>query len=79
VGFGISLFTAVLGPQQPQARNVELATATAVAATTQGLVGHFHYLKRVRGAVRTVNADSAREKYILANSYLDAGAAGRLP
>jgi len=46
VGFGISLFSAVLGPQQPQARNVCFATATAVAAaTTHGLAGHSHTLE----------------------------------
>jgi hypothetical protein len=45
VGFGISLLAAVLGPQQPQARTVELATATAVAATTHGLASHLHQLK----------------------------------
>jgi hypothetical protein len=49
VGFGISLFTAVLGPQQPQARNVELATATAIAATTHGLATHLHHLKEYAG------------------------------
>jgi hypothetical protein len=45
VGFGISLFTAVLGPQQPQARNVVFATATAAAATTHGLASHSHQVK----------------------------------
>jgi hypothetical protein len=73
VGFGISLCTEVLGPQQPQARNVQLATATAVAATTQRLARHFHFHKRVRAAVRGVNGDCAREKPILANNNLDAG------
>jgi hypothetical protein len=45
VGFGISLCTDVLGPQQPQARNVVFATATAVAATTHGLASHSHHFK----------------------------------
>src|SRR5205823_14091523 len=45
VGFGISLFTAVLSPQQPQARNVVFATATAVAATTHHLARHVHQFK----------------------------------
>jgi len=56
VGFGISFCTEVLGPQQPQARNVMFATATAAAATTHGLASHFHYLKRVRGIAYGVNA-----------------------
>jgi hypothetical protein len=45
VGFGISFYTEVLGPQQPQARNVMFATATAIAATTHGLASHWHQLK----------------------------------
>jgi hypothetical protein len=55
VGFGISLLAAVLGPRQPQARNVELATATAAAATTHDLAKHFHYQERVRLRNKTVN------------------------
>jgi hypothetical protein len=77
VGFGISLFSAVLGPQQPQARNVCFATATAVAAaTTHGLAGHSHYVSRVRGVAGRVNAVCARKKMMLANNNLDAGAGG---
>jgi hypothetical protein len=58
VGFGISFCTEVLDPQQPQARNVLFATATAAAATTHSLARHFlHYLKRVRGIVRGVNTN----------------------
>jgi hypothetical protein len=45
VGFEISFCTEVLGPQQPQARNVVFATATAVAATTHGLASHSHHFK----------------------------------
>jgi hypothetical protein len=75
VGFGISLFSAVLGPQQPQARNVCFATATALAAaTTHGLAGHSHYVRRVRGVANRVNAVCARKKVILASDNLDAGA-----
>src|SRR5437762_11466569 len=55
VGFGISLFTAVLGPQQPQARNVVFATATEVAATTHSLATHLHQTISVRGITRSVN------------------------
>jgi hypothetical protein len=55
VGFGISLFTAVLSPQQPQARNVVFATATAVAATTHSLATHLHQNISVRGITRSVN------------------------
>jgi hypothetical protein len=55
VGFGISLFSAVLGPQQPQARNVGLATATAAAATTHDLARNLHQAIRVRGNVHGVN------------------------
>jgi hypothetical protein len=72
VGFGISLFSAFLDPQQPQARNVCFATATEVAATTHGLAGHSHYLKRVRGEADGVNAVCARKNMILANSIFDA-------
>src|SRR6266404_4199684 len=60
VGFGISLFTAVLGPQQPQARNVVFATATAVAATTHSLATHLHQNISVRGITRSVNIISFR-------------------
>jgi len=49
VGFGISLCTEDLSPQQPQARNVVFATATAVAATTHGLASHSHQLKEYVG------------------------------
>jgi hypothetical protein len=45
VGFGISFCTEVLVPQQPQARNVMFATATAVAATTHGLASHSHHFR----------------------------------
>jgi hypothetical protein len=45
VGFGISFCTEDLGPQQPQARNVVFATATAVAATTHGLASHSHHFR----------------------------------
>jgi len=45
VGFGISFCTELLVPQQPQARNVVLPTATAAAATTHGLASHSHQLK----------------------------------
>jgi hypothetical protein len=76
VGFAIPLSSAVLGPQQPQARNVCFATATAVAATTHGLAGHSHYIMRVRGVTRSVNAVCARKKMMLANDNLDAGMGG---
>jgi hypothetical protein len=55
VGFVISLLAAVLGPRQPQARNVDLPTATAAAATTHGLARHFHYQERVPLRNNTVN------------------------
>jgi hypothetical protein len=75
VGFGISFCTEVLDPQQPQARNVLFATATAAAATTHSLARHFHYLKRVRGIVRGVNTNPwVRKELMHLSSCLDAAA-----
>jgi len=75
VGFGISFCTEVLDPQQPQARNVLFATATAAAATTHSLARHFHYLKRVRGIVRGVNTNPCdRNELMHFSSCLDAAA-----
>jgi hypothetical protein len=75
VGFGISFCTEVLDPQQPQARNVLFATATAAAATTHSLARHFHYLKRVRGIVRGVNTNPwVRKELLHLSSCLDAAA-----
>jgi hypothetical protein len=76
VGFAISFCTEVLDPQQPQARNVLFATATAAAAaTTHSLARHFHYLKRVRGIVRGVNTNPwDRKKLMRFSSCLDAAA-----
>ena len=61
-----------LDPQQPQARNVRLPTATA-AATTHGLASHSHTWTRLRGAVRCVNAVCNGKKLMLANGLLGAG------
>jgi hypothetical protein len=73
VGFGISFCTEVLGPQQPQARNVMFATATAVAATTHGLASHSHYSKDYVGWF-TVSMPSLPAKTpIQISKYLDAG------
>jgi hypothetical protein len=66
------LGSAVLGPQQPQSRNVVLPTGTALTATTHGLARKAHQLERLRGAVRGVNAECSCEKPMLANSNLDA-------
>jgi hypothetical protein len=67
VGFGISLLAAVLGPRQPQARNVVLATATAVAATTHGLARHFHYQQRIPLRNKTVNLSAnTKSEFIVA-------------
>jgi hypothetical protein len=75
VGFAISFCTEVLDPQQPQARNVLFATATAAAATTHSLARHFHYLKRVRGIVRGVNTNPwVRKELMHLSSCLDAAA-----
>jgi hypothetical protein len=75
VGFAISFCTEVLDPQQPQARNVLFATATAAAATTHSLARHFHYLKRVRGIVRGVNTNPWDRKELMhSSSCLDAAA-----
>jgi len=72
VGFGISFCTEVLGPQQPQARNVMFATATAVAATTHGLASHSHQLKEYVGWL-TVSMPSLQAKTLIqTNKYLDA-------
>jgi hypothetical protein len=75
VGFAISFCTEVLDPQQPQARNVLFATATAAAATTHSLARHFHYLKRVRGIVRGVNTNPRDRKELMhSDTRLDAAA-----
>ena len=76
MGFAISFCTEVLDPQQPQARIVLFATATAAAATTHSLARHFlHDLKRVRGIVRGVNANPWDGKKLMHySSCLDAAA-----
>jgi hypothetical protein len=71
VGFGISLFTAVLGPQQPQARNVMFATATAVAATTHGLASHSHQLKEyVDWFIVSMPPVAAKKRFRRANIWM---------
>src|SRR5262249_14311017 len=71
-GLRNSFVRAGLVPQQPQARNVWFATATAVAAaTTRDLASHSHYAKRVRGIAHGVNDVQVCEKAIVANHKLD--------
>ena len=72
MGFRIPLSRAVLSPLHPQARNVQFATATVVAATTHHLAAHSHYVKRVRGMVGSVNDVRICEKPIVTNRILDA-------
>jgi hypothetical protein len=55
VGFGTSRFTLVLLPQQPQARDVRLATHTAVAGTTSHLAKNDHAHPKLRDAPKCVN------------------------
>jgi hypothetical protein len=72
VGFGISFCTEDLGPQQPQARNVVFATATAVAATTHGLASHSHQLKEYVGCLAVSMPSLQAKTPIHTNRYLDA-------